>query len=235
MPDGQSPSSRATAKSVSESPPRTASAARMNIAPEPGVHRARDRLQDRLVDDLRAAGRSRPRVRSRIRSKTTIVSLTAQPDDRQHGGQEHPVDRLARARRRRRRRSARRASSTARRPRRTSSGTGTRGRPSARRARSRTRAAPWSRSSCPRRRADQLVALLGDLAGAAGASDSLGCPTASSLVICAGAHGDVVRVARLPTTSARPRSGKPASATAVARLLDRDVAGWWSTPAAGRR
>ena len=72
------PSSSATAKSVSESPPSTASAARMNIAPSPvltvrgTVCRIAALTTSRERRLRRCAAHS-----SRTRSNTTTVSLTA--------------------------------------------------------------------------------------------------------------------------------------------------------------
>ena len=73
------PSSSATAKSVSESPPSTASAARMNIAPRP-VFTVRGPVGRNAALPLsRSRPAGAPDVCSRIRSKITIVSLTARP------------------------------------------------------------------------------------------------------------------------------------------------------------
>ena len=71
------PMSRAMAKSVSESPPSTASAPRMNTAPRP-VFTVRGTVCStaRLITCANGAFRAAAAHISRTRSKTTTVSLT---------------------------------------------------------------------------------------------------------------------------------------------------------------
>ena len=215
------PTSSASAKSVSESPPRTASAARMNSAPRPVLTVRGHGLQDRGVGDLRRRALrrcDRPQLADPVEDDDRVVDRVA--DDGQQRGQEDAVDRLAQpgehadedqhvVHQREHRAGAERPAEPDREV-----------DAAARRARRRARSAPCVRSSSPRlgpiSSSRSLVDLAADLARA---SRIVGLLVVGQL---AGAHRDVV-VAGAP---ARRRAGSPASATAARACVDVERRGW---------
>ena len=197
------PISSASAKSVSESPPRTASAREDEHRAEAGVHRARHGLQDRGVRDLgeRPSFALRPpQLADPVEDDDRVVDRVA--DDGEQRGQEHPVDRLAQPGEDADQRRARRAPSRAPPRRRTSSGTGSPGRPAARRARPRARSAPCAAA---RRRGSGRSARRAPCSTLAADARPRAARISASCVVgqLAGAHRDVV----LAAAPARRRAG----------------------------
>ena len=223
------PISSAIAKSVSESPPRTASAPRMNIAPRPVFTVRGTVCSDRGVHHPREAPAAvrPPQLPHPVEHDDGVVHRVA--DDGQQGGQEDTVDRLAQPGEDADQHQRRRAPSRRRRPRRASSGTGSPGRRAAPAGRPRGRSAPCCRSSSPR---------LGPISSSRSLVTSPPAASASAARIVGllvvghlpGADREVVRTALLDH-GAREAGVRDC----LAGLVDRQLRATSSTPPADRR